>query len=112
MQLEVVTQLDLARSSCISACMKRNIVPLQRETASQVFNTEWTYQLASLEQSLQFLEEYCLWVTQQFNYGQKPPYQSVSKELLQFYQTETPMILEDAKEALQVLRMITRTDQV
>lgn len=89
--------------------MTGKIVEIQREHANRVLNSEWAHQLASMEQGVNFFEEFFLWATQEIE--RYETYGGVdSSELLNFYKSESPIVLKEARDALSVLQLLCRTE--
>jgi len=86
--------------------MDRKIIPLQHKTASRILETEWSQQLLSLEHGLNFFEEYFLWSTQQISELEKNGVVSDCPESTQFFHTEAPLILEESREALRIMKLL------
>jgi|GEM_PF-5391246 len=93
--------------------MTGNIIPLQREHAKRVFSSEWSHQLATIEQSINFFEEHFLWSTgllrevQSANSGDST---DASYEYTTFYEAEAPIVLKEVREAIQILRLLCRSE--
>lgn len=93
--------------------MTRNIIPLQREHAKRVFSSEWSHQLATIEQSVNFFEEHFLWSTSLLREADRAkPEDScgTSYEYTAFYEAEAPVVLKEVREAIQILRLLCRTE--
>lgn len=92
--------------------MSGKIIPLQRDTASHVFITEWRYQLANIEHSLIFLEEYFLWASRQMVPPQSGPCAQDTGADTAFYNSEVPSVCEEAKDALKTLKVLCKAGEV
>lgn len=93
--------------------MTGNIVPLQREHAKRVFNTEWSHQLATIEQSVNFFEEHFLWSTgllREVQGAKSGDSSAASYEYTAFYEAEAPIVLKEVREAIQILRLLCRSE--
>ena len=83
-----------------------NLLPLQRDVSSRLMKSEWTHQLLAVEQSIDFFQEYFLWASQQISELQVGQ-DFTSPEFEAFFLAEAPAVIEEAREAVQILRRTT-----
>ena len=86
---------------------RKNIIQLQQEKIARPFKSECAYQFVSIEKSINFLEEFFLWSTNEISqaaYGTPP---TVPSETIKYYEAEGPLVIEEAREAMRVLRLIS-----
>lgn len=84
--------------------MARIILQQERNYANRVFTTEWDHQLTTIEQSVNFYEEYFIWASQQIR--KLHDGESAPQEYAEFYMAEAPEVIKEIREALQVLRLM------
>lgn len=89
--------------------MSGKIIPIQREHANKVFNSEWSHQLASIEQSVSFFEEHFMWSTGLLRSLEGDAAQA-SSEYGNFYEAEAPIVIKEARDALEVLKLLCRAN--
>lgn len=79
-------------------------LPLQRQYANRIVTTEWTHQLNAIAQSVSFFEDYFAWTKQ--NADKVEPLGSDADENADFYTTEATLVVEEAREALRILKLL------
>lgn len=87
--------------------MDRNIIPLKRDTANRAFRSEWAHQLDAIEKSLGFFQEYFLWASQRISTLESVADAESAPECAMFYASEAPAVLEESRESLRVLRLLS-----
>jgi len=77
-------------------------VSLKKAVALDTFRTEWALKLHSIEESLGFLHLQLSWALQEL----ETPSEHREDNLV-FCKTETPLVMQDAREALRLLRFLS-----
>jgi len=88
------------------------VVPFPRHTPETwLLPSEWDLQLACLQRTVQELGsalEICLTSQSSAGYADNDEVKSSVADAIAYYQAETPLLLADAMEALEILRKLSR----
>lgn len=82
--------------------MDHKVLPLIQPSSKAVFSNEWRLQLNVLEKTIGFLD-----MQLEANLQRLEPQNQDESAWLDFCKTERPLILQEAREALQILRLLT-----
>lgn len=90
---------------------REKIIQFQQENVTQTFQSECSYQFVSVEKSINFLEEFFLWATNEISQAayEVPP--KAPSETIKYYEAEGPLVIEEAREAMRILRFISEKSQ-
>lgn len=82
--------------------MDQKIVALKAFPLQETFRNEWRLQIDSLEKSIAFLDMYLDRALKQM-----PSASELRDPQLAFCRTETPLIMQESREALRLLRLLS-----
>jgi hypothetical protein len=82
--------------------MDNNILPLVQPTTQDIFRNEWRLQLLSLEKSIGFMD-----LQLDASLKRIAPQNKEDQAWLNFCKVERPLIMQEAREALRLLRLLS-----
>ena len=87
--------------------MLDHIIDFQCERVATASLSEWQHQILHAESSLKLLEEHFLWTLEQLK-GKAASGPDTDDAI--FFETEVPNALKEAREALSILKMLSRQE--
>ena len=82
--------------------MEQKIYPLAQPTSQTVFRNEWTLQLQTLEKTIGFMNQQLEMALLQLQ-----PTDEEHEAWLDFCKSETPLIVQEAEDAIGMLRLLS-----
>jgi len=82
--------------------MDNKILPLLQPVSQAVFGNEWRLQLQSLEKCIGFMDQQL-----EASFERIHPQHKEDETWLDFCQVERPLIMQEAREALRLLRLLS-----
>ncbi len=82
--------------------MDNKVLPLIQPTPESVFKNEWRLQILSLEKTIAFMDQQLAGALKRIRAKSED-----DKAWLDFCETERPLIMQEAREAIRLLRLLS-----